>query len=121
MFGNLNGGLGPSSRVRALWSCPSDTRQMGSEREPNGRLPSNTFGWRYVKISRAPQASDTARRRRSAWWSRPERNPREPLTLTVKYRGGPECWYEIHARGCTGRFPGHVTIHDIMTVINRTK
>lgn len=39
--------------------------------------------------------------------------------MTVKFRGGPEAWYEIHSRGCTGRFPGHVAIHDAFDEINR--
>lgn len=40
---------------------------------------------------------------------------RERLTITVSYRGGPECWYEVRARGSIGRFPGHVCIHDLMS------
>lgn len=55
----------------------------------------------------------------SRWYSRPFREPREPLTLKVKFRGGAECWYEIHARGEIGRFPGHASLHDVMSEINR--
>lgn len=39
---------------------------------------------------------------------------RTPLTLTVKYRSGPEAWWEVKARGRVFRFPGHVAIHDVM-------
>lgn len=46
------------------------------------------------------------------------RDPRDPLQVTVKYRGGPECWYEIKARGATVRVPGHVALHDLMLTIN---
>jgi hypothetical protein len=48
----------------------------------------------------------------------PYRNPRDPLSITVKYRGGPEAWYEIHARGSMGRFPGYVSLHDALSEIN---
>lgn len=54
------------------------------------------------------------------WFGRAQRDPREPLTIKVKYRGGEECWYEIHARGAVGRFPGHVALHDAMSEINAT-
>lgn len=53
------------------------------------------------------------------WFKRLPRNPREPLTLSVKLRGGPECWYEVHARGEVGRFPGSVCLHDVMREINQ--
>lgn len=55
------------------------------------------------------------------WFLRPPRNPREPLTLSIKYRGGPEAWYEVHARGSVGRFPGCVSLHDVMCEISRTE
>lgn len=52
------------------------------------------------------------------WFGRAKRDPREPLTIKVKYRGGEECWYEVHARGSIGRFPGSVALHDVMREIN---
>jgi hypothetical protein len=42
-----------------------------------------------------------------------------PITVSVSYRGGPEAWYEVHARGSVGRFPGYVALHDVMAEINR--
>lgn len=55
------------------------------------------------------------------WFHRAPREPRDPLTIKVKYRGGDECWYEVHARGEVGRFPGHVALHDMMREINRVQ
>lgn len=37
--------------------------------------------------------------------------------MTVRYRGGPECWYEIRTRGGIIRRPGVLGIHDLMTDI----
>jgi hypothetical protein len=45
------------------------------------------------------------------------RDRRKPLTLTISYRGGPEQWFEIHARGSIGRFPGYVALSDVMAAI----
>lgn len=47
------------------------------------------------------------------------RNPREPLTITVHYRGGPEAFYEIRARGRVWRRAGHLCLHDVFDQINR--
>lgn len=48
------------------------------------------------------------------WFRRGPWDRRKPLTIKVKYMGGGECWYEIHARGSAGRFPGYVALHDVM-------
>lgn len=82
----------------------------GSE-QPFG---STTWEWRQVKISRAPQATGTDGRKAGRWHSLPGWPVRRPLTLTVKYRGGPEGWVEIHSRGRVGRFPGTVAIFDVL-------
>jgi len=71
------------------------------------------------KMSRPPEASVTAARKGARWYRFPPRNPREPLTVKIKFRGGPECWYEVHARGSVGRYHGATAIHDIMDEINR--
>jgi hypothetical protein len=52
------------------------------------------------------------------WFGLPRRNPREKLTITVKLRGGPEQWVEIHARGRVGRYPGYVTLAEMVYDIN---
>jgi hypothetical protein len=43
--------------------------------------------------------------------------PRDPLTITVVYRGGGECWYQVVSRGRTLRFPGAMALHDVMRAI----
>lgn len=88
------------------------------ENEPTP--PSTTWAWVPVKIRRPAGGQETAPKGRSRFWSRPKRDPRQTLTLSIKYRGGPGCWYEVHARGCVARYPGIVALHDVMTDINRT-
>jgi hypothetical protein len=52
------------------------------------------------------------------WYRLPRRNPRDPLTVTVKFRGGPEGWVEIHARGDFARVPGYTTIAELVLLMN---
>lgn len=86
---------------------------MPTQPEPNERTPSTTFGWKRVKISQPPEANEHVERSESLKsllpWPR-----RRPLVITVKYRGGAECWYEIRSRGRTIRRPGYVQIHDLI-------
>lgn len=86
-----------------------------SERE----FPSTTWEWKRVKMRR-PAGGQTGRAaplRR--WYLLPPWPPRKPLSLSVKFRGGQECWYEIHARGSSGRVPGTIALHDLMSEIMR--
>lgn len=46
------------------------------------------------------------------------RDRRSPLLISVRYRGGPEAWYEVEARGRSYRFPGSVCLHDALELIN---
>lgn len=39
--------------------------------------------------------------------------------MSVTYRGGPECWWEIKARGEVWRVPGVIALHDVMRHIER--
>lgn len=98
--------------AHALAMTATERSEGGSEH----LFPSTQWKWKRVKITGAPEATQTARRRRSfsalSRW-----DPRTPLPMKVKYRGGPECWYEIHARGAMVRVPGHISIHDAMEIL----
>lgn len=79
--------------------------------------PSTTEVYKWGRILTAPQAPTkqprrALRRPRLALWDR-----RHPLTITVKYRGGSEGWYEIRARGQVFRSVGCLALHDVMTSI----
>lgn len=87
--------------------------------ESNERSLSTTWEWRQTKIRRPPEGHSDSRPKAGRWFRFPPRNPRVPLTVSVSYRGGPEAWYEVHARGSVGRFPGYVCLHDVMAEINR--
>lgn len=88
---------------------------MPANRNPNTRSGSTTFAWRRVKIASAPQASSRSGPSglHSALVAR--RDPRKPLTVTIVYRGGSECWWELRARGMVVRRPGHLQLHDVLS------
>ena len=86
--------------------------------ESNDSSPSTRWEWRQVKVRPTAGGQKDARRRRGRFFGLPPRNPRQPLTLTIKFRGGPECWYEVHARGQIVRYPGVRCLHEIMDEIN---
>ena len=92
----------------ALWS-------MSTHSDKNTSSGSTTWAWRRVKISERPPgpygtAAEGVRRKRLT-----ARNPRDPLTVTIAYRGGAECWWEIRSRGVTLRRPGSLALHDVLS------
>lgn len=88
---------------------------MSQDPNTNRCSPSTTWGWRKVKISTAPQANSDSRPKGVNPRSLARRDPRKPLQVTIVFRGGAECWWEIRARGVVLRRPGYWAIHDVMT------
>lgn len=80
---------------------------------------STTWEWRRVKMSRPPEADMTATTKSSRWRRFPKRNPRDPINVVLKLRGGPECWVEVRARGEVNRYPGVTSIYDVLRDINQ--
>jgi hypothetical protein len=91
-----------------------DEVEGGSEQT----FPSPHWEWRRVNINRRRTASGYSVPKGHRWRKLPPRNWREPLTITVKYRGGAEAWVEVHARGDMGRFPGYVTVVELLMWVN---
>ena len=89
--------------------------------ETEQSFPSTTWEWRLTKIRRPPLGQSGCSPKARRFFHLPSRNPRERLTLTITYRGGGEAWYEIHARGSVGRWPGYVALHDVMSEINQSR
>lgn len=90
---------------------------MTAQPQSNRGSESTTWDWRKVKV-RVPAGGHEARvAKPRRWYSLPRWNGRKPLTIKVTYRGGGECWYEVHSRGCEGRFVGSTCLHDVMDEI----
>lgn len=97
--------------VDALGNGSSPPSQAGI---PNTSTPSFRYGWIYGKIAKPPEALASTSPKAPFWRKLTRWNPRDPLTLTVTYRGGAECWIEVKARGRLGRYPGHVAIYEVL-------
>lgn len=84
----------------------------------NNRSGSTTWVPRVDKL-RGPRPAGAARPKATSRWSKlRKRDPRTPLTLTIRYRGGGEAWYYVEGRGSAGAFPGYRSLHDVMREIN---
>ena len=92
---------------------------MHGDSDKYGCSPSTTWEWRRVKIRTAPQALAKQRPKGSPFKRLTPWPPRRRLTVTVAYRGGPECWWEISARGVTVYRPGVTALHDLLREIER--
>lgn len=90
-------------------------------RGTNERLGSTTWVTRRDKISRAPQARGHSTPQASRWRRFGRRDPREPITVRIHYRGGSEAWVEVSGRGETNRYPGWVPIADVLFDINQCR
>lgn len=75
---------------------------------------STTFVWerRMVRRPAGGQMHSAAKPHRML--GLPRWPARRPLRLTIKYRGGPEGWVEIHARGRVVRYPGYTQVVDVL-------
>lgn len=88
---------------------------------------STTWAHKRVRIKR-PAGGQTqqsaegrptpARRRVALRWRHLSRaDKRRNLTVTLRYRGGAECWVEVKARGSFGRFHGATALIDVLEEI----
>jgi hypothetical protein len=89
---------------------------------PEHTFPSTTWAWKKVRIRRpaggqsvsATKSHAPGRGPKARFYGLPFRNPRLPLPLTVKLRGGAEAWVEVHSRGRIVRYPGHTAVVDVL-------
>lgn len=91
---------------------------MGHNEEAHTSSPSTHWEWKKVRVTEPPQGRRAQPPQASSQSPLSRRNARDPLTITVKYRGGAEAYWEVRARGRVFRRPGWLCIHDLMSEIN---
>lgn len=96
-------------------STPSSAVPLSEIEQP---FPSTTWAWKRIKVGRPAGGQQHSAAAGRSFWSLPRRNPRDPLAMTIKLRGGPECWVEVHARGSVLRCPGDVAVYDLLCHLN---
>lgn len=79
--------------------------------------PSTTWAWKHVTIDPPPAAPPAQRPKDPSKPPLSHWDRRTPLTLQIRYRGGPEAWYEVKGRGRTWRVTGDIGIHDVMEAV----
>lgn len=82
--------------------------------EPHRRSVSTRVVWKPVKIESAPQGTRGAPPKASARLSLGSRDLREPLTLTVAFRGGAAGWWDVQARGQRLWVPSHQWFAEVL-------
>lgn len=87
---------------------------MDDEQVSNERTSSTTWAWRRVRMSTPPQAKSDRERSEAPQGSLLAWPRGKPCTVVLKYRGGPECWVEVRARGRIWRRPGTTALYDIV-------
>lgn len=101
-------------------STKSTSDQMARDLAPTSAFesPSTTWEWRKVRMARPPEANKKSAPKGRSFKALPRRNRRDPLPATLKLRGGPEAWVEIHARGSMIRVPGWTAVSDVVDMLN---
>lgn len=108
---------GPSPADTPLPHVPPFARVISAQELEQAFASANT-AWEWAKIERRQAAGSTAGRKAALHRRLRQRDARKPLQVTVRYRGGPECWWEISGRGREYHIPGSVCLHDAMMWIN---
>jgi hypothetical protein len=83
--------------------------------------PSTTFVWKQVRIEQRSAPLGGQRAKHSTQASLVARDPRQPLSCVVKARGGSEAWVEIRTRGVTFRFPGWLSVCDVVDALSASR
>jgi hypothetical protein len=81
-------------------------------------FPSPTHGPTACKIPSAAGTALASQSARRAVRRVSRRDWRRPIWITLKYRGGSEAWWEITFRGETRRYPGHLSLHELGSIVN---
>lgn len=86
--------------------------------DTNSSSPSATWIPQVTKMRGSRRGAKPGGSQRPLFRSLRRRNPKDRLTIMVRYRGGAEAWWLIEARGTAQAFPGHLCLHDVLSAVN---
>ena len=81
------------------------------------RLPSTRWEYRRVKIATPPQAPGQRGAAAHNFVGLSPLDRREPVHLSIRYRGGAEAWHMVEARGRKVPIPGWMELYDLHRLI----
>src|SRR5215213_8195219 len=84
----------------------------------NDCSPSTTIVWETARIPRRRQPQSTAAAKQRPKSLLVTREEREPLFLTVTYKGGAEGWVIVQARGRVVPVPGWWSLLELVLDVN---
>lgn len=87
----------------------------------NTSSPSTTWRAEPDRMAGRPGGASRNGPKAPKFLSLRKRDPREPLSIRIRYRGGSEAWWYVEARGTAQAFPGHMCLHDVMSRVNGTQ
>lgn len=90
---------------------------MPTAEEANASSVSTSWEWKRVKIRRPAGGQTHSRPKGGRWRSLPPRRRQDTTIISLKYREGGECWYEVTSRGKTGMMPGWRDLHSVVEEI----
>jgi hypothetical protein len=90
---------------------------MPQDDQTEQTFPSTTWEWRRVKIKRPPEAMSASSEASPPAGSLLPWPRSKPITVVLKYRGGPEGWVEVRARGRVWRRPGTFALYDTLCLV----
>ena len=93
-------------------------KRLEATTETNARSESTTFEWKRVRMRRPPEGEKRRAQRVRSRYTLTRRNWLEPLTVVVRYSGGPEGWIVVKTRGAEWRYPGYVTLLEVLADVN---
>lgn len=91
---------------------------MPRESESYTRSPSTNWEFRKVKIAGPRQGNAQRERSEPRSFRVGRRDERKPLSVEIRYVGGPEAHWVVKARGGSWKVPGHRCLHDALLDVN---
>lgn len=91
---------------------------MPKEPQSNVRSGSTTWEWQKVRVRAGSAPAGDSPPQGVAPKPLRRRDHHKPLTVVVRYRGGPQCSWLISYRGKSHRFEGWLALHDVLTALS---
>jgi hypothetical protein len=91
------------------------------EVQPNGRSSSTLSATKSGTLREGPLPQKTPPARRAATIGLKARDPRKPLTVSIRFVGNGDCEWVIEARGRRYKAAGCENVHEVLARLSRAR